>query len=777
VRIWSGARRAAFALGVAWVGLLACFILLALRIDLTEPPVDTAPESHFMGTRSDTLVDYGTIGAIDAATLPGILARMKPADGRMHSAGLRYYEGGWLWLSFEVPALAEGQDSWVVVHEHSRIRALRLVVVKDGAFTERDWAFDEPERKAGLGSRTPTFHFTRDELQGARVLMGFTALGAMRPEVRVETARAHEGRELREAVQSSLLGGGLFAMALYLLIIGARLGEWSLLAAAGMSFFTGHFIFAVKGFGTAALLYPWPNAAEIFLYAAQPAMPAFVLFLIVAYLQLPRTHPRLAAFVTVVAALLPFQGLLVTATALGAPIPFIVGNTHAVVVCLVLALGTLIWFSLRGDRRARLFLACMTPLAISSIVRVWLYLSAVTPPWALWFFNSYVDVVATMMLLGILVVLDIQRRETALRVQALDNEARFRGFAEIATDSYFETDAQGRVRNPAGRVARMIGLAEGASLADALAARADNDPNGVIRGLSHAAGGRTAPEPLRDAEVEVLAEDGSRHWVAFSAVPYPLADGGTGLRGTIADVTERVERRASEARMTTLSALGQLAGGVAHEVNNLLHPMINLARRVRDRYTADEDARRLLDMVITSGRAAGDIVASVLNAFNPAREPGTARPIEAALGEALEIVRATLPASVRLVERVETGTGIAVPPGEMLQLASNIVSNAIRAMNGSGRIDVELRSVGPAAVELSFSDDGPGMPESIRRRATEPFVTGRANGTGLGLSIVANIAARWGGKVDIQSRPGKGTQVSIVMPRAALPELVRKAAE
>jgi signal transduction histidine kinase len=113
----------------------------------------------------------------------------------------------------------------------------------------------------------------------------------------------------------------------------------------------------------------------------------------------------------------------------------------------------------------------------------------------------------------------------------------------------------------------------------------------------------------------------------------------------------------------------------------------------------------------------------------------------------------------------------------MLQLASNIVSNAIRAMNGSGRIDVELRGAGPAAVELSFSDDGPGMPEAIRRRATEPFVTGRANGTGLGLSIVANIAARWGGKVEIQSRPGKGTQVTIAMPRAAVPETVRKAAE
>jgi PAS domain S-box-containing protein len=752
-----------FGLGAAWIVILAVFLLVALRADGETPPPDAASESLFMGTRADTLVDYGTIGAVDAATLPDILARMRPADGKMHSAGLQYYKGGWMWLTFEVPPLAEGERSWVVTHEHSRIRSLRLVVVKDGAFTERAWQFDSPERKAGLGARTPTFHFDREELEGARVLIGFTALGAMRPEARVETARAHEGREMREIVQVTLLSGGLFAMALALLIIGARLRENSVLAAAGLSFFTGHFIYAYKGLGTSALLYRWPNAAEIFLYAAQPAFPAFILFLILTYLQLPCTHPRYAAFLGIVAAILPFQGLLVTATALGAPIPFIVGNTEAVMVCIVLGLGTLIWRSLAGDRRARLFLVCMTPLALFGIARTWLYLSTETPPWALAFFNTYIDVAATMMLLGILVVLDIQRREASLKREALDNEARFRGYAEIATDSYFETDAEGRVGNTAGRVARMIGLAEGIRLSDALAARADRDPNGVVARLA----GSPAGAELRDAEVEVLADDGSRHWVAFSAAPHAPAEGGTGLRGTIADVTERVERRASEARQSTLSALGQLAGGVAHEVNNLLHPMVNLARRVRDRYTQDEDARKLLDMVIVSGRTAGEIVAGVLNAFNPSREPGAVKPVETALAEALDIVRATIPSTVRVVERVETGTGAEVPVGEMLQIVSNVLSNSIRAMQGAGRIDIELRAAGPGAVEISFADDGPGMPEAIRRRATEPFVTGRANGTGLGLSIVASIAAKWGGKVDVQSSSGKGTRLVLTLPRAA----------
>jgi PAS domain S-box-containing protein len=747
-------------LGTVYGLCLAALVATGLVLDLRSPIADLSGETRYMGLESDTLLDFGTIDRIDGETLPGILERMRPADGRLPNVGMRYYEGGKLWFTFLAPTLETEEDDWVVVLEHGRVREARLILARDGELTERRWAFDDPARRAGNGGRMPVFPFTSDELAGGRVLIGYDSLGAMRPEAHVRTARAHAGIELREAVTTSILGGSLFAMAIYLLMMGARLGERSLLIAAGLSFFTGNFIFGAKGYVTSALLYQWPKASEIFLYATQPAFPAFVLVMIVAYLELDRRMPRLAATIMAIAMLLPFQGILVTATAVGLPIPFVAGNSQAVMVALVVALGTLVWFSLRGDRRARLFLVCMSPLAVAAIGRLVLYFGQT--PSHFWFdvLNSFADVVVTMLLLGVLVVLDIQRREATLKREAMVNEERFRHYAEIASDSYFETDRSGRIVSAAGRVGRTLGFVENATLADILSGRIADDPAGAAARI--ASGDRI--EPLRDVEIALRDDAGDPRWIAISAVPWHRdGDDGSGLRGTIADITEKVERRRSEARQATLSALGQLAGGVAHEVNNLLHPMINLARRVRDRFTTDEEARKLLDLVIVSGKHAGEIVSGVLNAFNPARSPGAVAPIEQTLAEAMDICRPTIPTTVVVVERIESSVGIEVPAGEMLQLVSNLLSNAIRAMDGSGRIEVSLVRTDDGA-EIVFADDGPGMTEDIRRRVTEPFVSGRADGTGLGLSIVANIVDKWGGQLAVESSEGKGTRVVVNVP-------------
>jgi signal transduction histidine kinase len=105
----------------------------------------------------------------------------------------------------------------------------------------------------------------------------------------------------------------------------------------------------------------------------------------------------------------------------------------------------------------------------------------------------------------------------------------------------------------------------------------------------------------------------------------------------------------------------------------------------------------------------------------------------------------------------------------MLQVVSNLASNSIRAMDGRGAISVVLDSDRSGATRLSFTDDGPGMPEEIRQRATEPFVSGRKGGTGLGLSVVAGIVRKWGGDIDIASAPGRGTIITITLPPPVSP--------
>lgn len=743
------------------VGLLAALAFLAYEAirrnaDLGQPlPADP---SIFVGAETDWLLDFGEIGVIDATTWPAIKQRFTPSAGKMPGVGLRYYQGGRLWLKFDVPELTGDQQRWTIRLANYRVLDARLIVLKDGSFVERLWSYDSPERRAALERRTPIFEFDRAEIDGAEILLGFSSRGAMRGNVYVETARATDSFEfLQAAIYSSLLGV-MWALAGYLLVIGTRLGERSLVFAAGLSATLGLFVYGVGGYVHAVLLWPWPMLADVVLYGLQPWPATFWVLLAVSYLRLNKTAPRTALVLTVIAMLLPLQGVLTLFTSFGYPVPFITDNATPVVIGMVAGLAPVIWLSIRGDRRAQGLLLAFAPVAIGSFIRVANYLAPSPDPIWTATFDLFADMVLTVILLAAVIVIDLQRREAALRREANRNEQHFRSFAEIASDSYFETDASGRVVSAAGRLTRDLGLVEGREFEAALATAVGAAAGDSLRVLSQA---REAGTRLSDLEFSLPTASGSMIWLSFNIAPLDRGEGeAVGLRGTITDVTDRVERREREGRQNTLSALGQLASGVAHEVNNLLHPMVNLAQRVRDKHTQDPEARQLLDLVVASGKHAGEIVAGVLNAFNPVRTPGERMPLGAALSRALDTVQPTLPATIVLRREIGAGVRVVVPPGEMLQVISNLLSNAIRAMEGKGEVAVSLEEA-EGVVLLRFSDNGPGIPEELRRHATEPFVTGRAQGTGLGLAIVANIVRGWGGALEIASRPGAGTTISI----------------
>lgn len=759
---------------IAWLTRATVLSLLALlfagsafllwqgwRLDSAEPPPRSAVPSHFMGDKSDWLLDFGEIDEINAATLPAILSRMTPSNGTMPGVGLRYYQGAKLWLRFSMPELEPSVERWVVRLNNFRVREAHLVVVRNGDIVQHDWAYDDAQRRSGLGTRIPAFEFDRAALEGAEVLLGFNSLGAMRGTVAVESARAFHAGETRQATIYSLLLGVMWVLAAYLLVIGLRLGERSLMVAAALSFSLGIFVYGVGGYVHFQLLPAWPKLADVVLYASQPWPPATWLLLTVTYLNMPRRKPKLALAAITVALLLPFQGIFTLLTALGYPIPFITDNATPVMIGITLGLAVVIGFSLSGDRRALGLLLAFAPLGIGSIARTAAYLLPAPDPAITAVMDLYPDMVITVLLIAVVVVLDLQRRETLLREEAISNQQRFRAYAEIASDSYFEADQQGIVTQVAGGLARELSLREGVALDAALAGHLEGDADPVLDKVRSVLTGK---ERVDDLEVRARLGGERLGWLLLHLVPMDAqGSSSAGLRGTIADITERVERRDREARQGTLSALGQLASGVAHEVNNLLHPMVNLAQRVRDKHTSDPEARKLLDLVVASGKHAGEIVAGVLNAFNPVRSPGERQHIAVALQSALDTVRSTVPATVRMTETITANPAQSVPPGEMLQVISNLLSNAIRAMDGAGEIAISLAEDADGATVLVFADNGPGMPEQIRQRASQPFVTGRADGTGLGLAVVANIVRNWKGELDIRSAPEQGTVISIRM--------------
>jgi PAS domain S-box-containing protein len=252
---------------------------------------------------------------------------------------------------------------------------------------------------------------------------------------------------------------------------------------------------------------------------------------------------------------------------------------------------------------------------------------------------------------------------------------------------------------------------------------------------------------------------------------------GGGTVGLWTDVTAlkraEAERRALERQVhhsQRLEALGTLAGGVAHEINNALVPVIALTKMVAGKLPDDSRERRNLGVVVTGAERSRDLVKQIL-AFSRKEEEERRREsvdLGAVLREALQLMRATLPASIRVAEDIEPAPAITGDPSQLQQVIVNLMTNAAQAIGQEqGRITVSLRpDAGGADLRLSVADTGCGMDETTLARIFEPFFTTKpvGEGTGLGLSMVHGILKGHGGRIEVKSTPGQGTCFDLVLP-------------
>jgi signal transduction histidine kinase len=284
-------------------------------------------------------------------------------------------------------------------------------------------------------------------------------------------------------------------------------------------------------------------------------------------------------------------------------------------------------------------------------------------------------------------------------------------------------------------------------------------------------------EPVDRRELEVrLGESDMPVGVSVSFMTGP----GGEIQGAVAnfrDLSQVNKLREQVKRQEHLAALGEMAAGVAHEIRNPLNSIRGFAQLLTERLGrapeggAPPQESEYLHIIVEEVDRMNGIVQDLLD-FARQRQITMAKvSVEEVLRSVLTSVRHdAAELSMEVVEEIEAGLPQAYGNADKLhQVFVNVCRNALQAMSSGGRLTVRARSVGGEAggapeLAVSFSDSGPGIPETILPRIFDPFFTTKDVGTGLGLPICAKIIEAHSGRIEVDSPPGKGATFTVILP-------------
>ena len=279
-------------------------------------------------------------------------------------------------------------------------------------------------------------------------------------------------------------------------------------------------------------------------------------------------------------------------------------------------------------------------------------------------------------------------------------------------------------------------------------------------------------------ELRMVKLDGTVFWAHLEATVAQDAEGAPVCRVALNDITERkqteeAQRKLDErlSQIQRLDALGNLAAGVAHNMNNVMAVIMGMASTQEKQTTgaSDREAYAIIGKACRRGR---DVVKSLIQFVKPTLASSAPLELHQSLGEVRDLLKNTTQNRIQIIEAFAgESLWIQGDAGNLNGALVNVCLNAVDAMPNGGTLTFRTVLDGQDWVEVSIEDNGEGMTPEVLAHVTEPFFTTKevGKGTGLGLSMAYGVIKAHGGTMEISSQFQKGTTVRLRFPRIQAP--------
>ncbi len=375
-------------------------------------------------------------------------------------------------------------------------------------------------------------------------------------------------------------------------------------------------------------------------------------------------------------------------------------------------------------------------------------------------------------------ITESKRSEEALRVA----EAKYRSIFENSVEGIYQTTPDGRYISANPALARMLGFESPEELIEI---RNDIRNQEYVDPALHAQFVHSMEEHgiVEDFEYQAYRKDGKVIWVSENA--HAVKDGDGKIRyfqGTVEDISQHRQLEHQVRQMQKMEAIGRLAGGVAHDFNNILMAISSFAELL-DRKLPEQDKGHGYVEEIVKATDRGSSLTRGLLAFSR-KQVLSLRVIDlnTLVAEQMEMLKRLISEDIELRFVLGTDVGrVRVDPSQIEQVVMNLVINARDAMPTGGELVIETMNAGPKEFEgeargagvsgeyvaLVVSDNGCGMDAETKSLIFEPFFTTKeqGKGTGLGLAMVFGIVKQSSGHIHVKSEVGKGASFKIYLPQ------------